>query len=243
MPGVPSDTAPHYDALDPGCLFARLRSACADDWRRYVEHAFVCGLADGSLPEAAFRHYLGQDYLFLIHFARAWGLAAYKSARLEEIREAAGAMAAILDVEMGLHVDFCRGWGLAEADMQALPEDSATMAYTRYVLERGAAGDLLDLHVALAPCMIGYGEIGARLAADPAARRRENPYSAWIDMYAGPEYQEVAQGEIAVLDRLFAARGGEGRVEELTRTFRQATRLEAGFWQMGLDAADDGRAG
>ena len=32
-----------------------------------------------------------------------------------------------------------------------------------FVLERGMAGDLLDLHVALAPCIVGYAEIAAEL--------------------------------------------------------------------------------
>ena len=60
-------------------MFAALRAAAGDDWRDYVEHPFVQGLGDGTLPEAAFRHYLVQDYLFLIQFARAYGLAAYLS--------------------------------------------------------------------------------------------------------------------------------------------------------------------
>ena len=70
-----------------GSFFAALRDAAGADWRRYVEHLFVRGLADGTLPEAAFRHYLAQDYLFLIDFARAYGLAAYKAAGLDEIRD------------------------------------------------------------------------------------------------------------------------------------------------------------
>ncbi|MGQ0664852.1 MAG: hypothetical protein ACT4P2_14985 [Pseudomonadota bacterium] len=51
-------------------LFQRLRAAHADDWRRYSEREFVRHLAAGTLPEAAFRRYLGQDQLFVIHFAR-----------------------------------------------------------------------------------------------------------------------------------------------------------------------------
>jgi len=220
-----------------GALFDDLHDAAAADWAAYTGHAFVRGLADGTLPEAAFRHYLGQDYLFLIHFARAYGLAAYKSTDLDDLRQAAAAMTAILDIEMGLHVDYCAGWGLDEAAMRSLPEDNATMAYTRYVLEAGNAGDLLDLHVALAPCIVGYAEIGARLAADPETVRAGNPYANWIDTYAGDDYQEVAAGEIALLDRLDATRGGPGRRPDLVRIFRQATRLETAFWQMGLDAA------
>ena len=218
----------------PATLFARLRDAAAPHWQAYCGHRFVRALAAGTLPQAAFRHYLTQDYLFLIHFARAYGLAAYKAHDLDDIRQAAAGLSAIVDVEIGLHVKFCAGWGLTEADMAALPEDRATMAYTRYVLERGLAGDLLDLHVALAPCIVGYAEIGARLKNKTDAG---NPYAEWIAMYADDDYQETAAREIATLDRLMARFGGAARVESLTTTFRQATRLEADFWRMGLDAA------
>jgi thiaminase/transcriptional activator TenA len=217
-------------------LFARLKADCPDDWEAYVDHAFVRGLADGSLPKACFRHYLIQDYLFLIHFARAWALAAFKADDLAEIRSAAAALSGIVDVEMGLHVKFCAAWGLTEADMASAPEEMETTAYTRYVFERGMAGDVLDLQVALAPCILGYGEIGRRVAADPATVMDGNPYREWIEMYAGEEYQNVAAAAGAQLDRLATARGADARIADLQRTFAHATRLEAAFWEMGLRA-------
>ena len=91
--------------------------------------------------------------------------------------------------------------------------------------------------MALAPCVVGYGEIGARLAADPATRMDGNPYASWIEMYAGAEYQAFMQAEVEALDSLAARRGGSARFEQLAATFRTATRLEAAFWQAGLDAA------
>ncbi len=218
-------------------LFARLRAAAGDSWQAYTHHAFVAGIADGTLPEAAFRHYLAQDYLFLIHFARAYALAVYKADRLDDMRAAVGSVDAILNREMALHVEYCRGWGLTEEEMAAVPEDNACMAYTRFVLERGMAGDLLDLQVALAPCVVGYGEIASRLAADPATRTDGNPYTPWIEMYAGDDYQDGTREAIATLDRLAERRGGEARFDALAHTFHAATRLEVGFWQMGLDAA------
>jgi len=219
-------------------LLGRLRAGAGDDWERYVDHPFVRGLASGTLPEACFRHYLIQDYLFLIHFARAYALAAYKAETLEEIRSAMRACTALAETEMGLHVTFCAGWGLSEADMQAAPEDTATLAYTRYVMERGTAGDLLDLHAALAPCVLGYAEIGLRLAADPATKRDGNPYAPWIEMYAGAEYQEVARGAAAFIEGLSGRRGGDARLASLAKTFGEATRLEIAFWEQGLSAGD-----
>ncbi|HWB51798.1 MAG TPA: TenA family protein [Stellaceae bacterium] len=218
-------------------LFDRLVAACGPAWPAYTRHDFVLRLADGTLPEAAFRHYLIQDYLFLLHFSRAWGLAIYKSETLAEMRRAQALVAATLDVEIGLHIDYCRGWGIDPAAMAAAAEALPTVAYTRFVLDRGLAGDRLDLEVALAPCVVGYAEIARERLADPATRLDGNPYRSWLDMYAGAEYQALADEAKAALDEQFARRGGEGRFASLAASFAAATRLEAGFWQMGLDAA------
>ena len=220
-----------------GTLYGRLVDSAGDAWRSYTRHEFVLRLARGDLPEAAFRRYLVQDYLFLLHFARAWGLAVYKSDALAEMRRAQSLLAAILDIEIGLHIDYCRGWGLSEAALNADPEAPETVAYTRFVLDRGLAGDRLDLEIALAPCMIGYAEIAAERMADPATRHDGNPYRDWLLMYSGDEYQTLARECGAALDEQFARRGGEGRLAALAATFTTAARLEADFWQMGLAAA------
>jgi thiaminase/transcriptional activator TenA len=200
----------------------------------------VRGLADGSLPEPCFRHYLVQDYVFLIHYARAYALAVYKGETAEELRYAAGGVTGILSEELRLHLDYCHRWGLEEAEVLATPEDPRSMAYTRYVLERGLAGDYLDLMVALAPCVIGYAEIGQRLLRDSATRREDNPYYPWIESYGGPTFQQMGQAAADHLDRAAERRLGRNferspRFVELARTFEAATRLEVGFWDMGLD--------
>ncbi|WP_372614094.1 thiaminase II [Halomonas sp.] len=218
--------------------FTDLTAACQDDWRAYIEHDFVRGLGDGTLDEGAFRHYLQQDYLFLVHFARAYALAAYKSRTLADLRQAHEGLKAIVDVELGLHAGYCRDWGISEADLAALPEARATMAYTRYVLDTGNRGDLLDLHVALAPCLIGYGEIANWLNDQSFTVRGEaNPYDAWIAMYDGDDFQAAMGAELDWLDTRLAD-VTPARFAELVEVFRDATRLEIDFWQMGLDRAD-----
>ncbi|MET4386663.1 thiaminase [Bradyrhizobium sp. F1.4.3] len=132
-------------------FFERLKTKASAEWRAYTEHPFTDGLADGSLPEAAFRHYLAQDYLFLIEFARAYALSVYKSPKLADMHEAAAGLAAILDVEMNLHVKLCAGWGLSPSDLEQTPPAVEMLAYTRYVLDAGMRGDLLALKVALGP--------------------------------------------------------------------------------------------
>jgi thiaminase/transcriptional activator TenA len=215
-------------------IFDRLKAAAAADWASYVEHDFVRRMGDGSLPEAAFRTYLVQDYLFLIQFARAYALATYKSRNLADMRAAKAGLSAILDLEMDLHVRLCERWGLSPADLEAAPEHQATVAYTRFVLDCGQAGDLLDLHVALAPCVVGYAEIGTRLATTLGSDLATHPYRDWIGEYAGEPYQAVARDARRHLDALAARAMTEARFSELAALFGQASRLEADFWQMGL---------
>jgi thiaminase/transcriptional activator TenA len=217
-------------------FFERLKTAASAEWRAYTEHPFTNGLADGSLTEAAFRHYLVQDYLFLIEFARAYALSVYKSPTLADMREGAAGLSAILDVEMNLHVTLCAGWGLSPADLEQAPSAVETLAYTRYVLDAGMRGDLLALEVALAPCVIGYAEIATRLAARPNAYAATNPYRAWIAEYAGTPYQDVAAKARAHLEDLADRYATPAREVELTAIFREATRLETGFWDMGWRA-------
>jgi thiaminase/transcriptional activator TenA len=223
-------------------FFERLKAEASAEWRAYTEHPFTEGLADGTLPEPAFRHYLVQDYLFLIEFARAYALAVYKSPQLSDMREAASGLSAILDVEMSLHVKLCAGWGLSPRDLEQAPPASETLAYTRYVLDAGMRGDLLTLRVALAPCVIGYAEIATRLTARPNASAATNPYRVWIEEYAGAAYQEVAAAARGHLDRLAELYVTPAREAELIAIFKEATRLEADFWEMGWRAGRQGTA-
>ncbi|MCX5515210.1 thiaminase II [Kaistia algarum] len=218
-------------------LFDRLKHDAAPEWAAYVGHDFVRGLGDGTLPAASFRHYLVQDYLFLIEFARAYALAVYKSPTLAEMRKAAAGVEAILS-ETTLHLKLCAGWGLDAASIEAAPESRATIAYTRFVQEAGLRGDLLDLVVALSPCVIGYAEIGTALADSPALSNPAHPYADWIREYDGEAYQGIAEESRAQIDRLARDYLTEARYPRLLSTFRHAVRLEAEFWQMGLTLAD-----
>lgn len=217
-------------------IFDRLKAAAAADWQSYVDHDFLRRMGAGTLPQEAFRTYLVQDYLFLIQFARAYALATYKSRALADIKVTQAGLSAILD-EMELHVRLCGRWELSPDDIETAPEHQATIAYSRFVLDCGAAGDLLDLHVALAPCVIGYAEIGRNLAPNGIDALGGHSYREWIAEYAGDAYQGVAANARRHLDDLAARAMTERRFTELAALFGKASRLEADFWQMGLDAA------
>ncbi|MEX0317716.1 MAG: thiaminase II [Ruegeria sp.] len=222
-------------APDYGRAFGLMREGAGETWRDYTRHAFVEGLKDGSLPREAFLHYLRQDYVFLVHFSRAWALAVVKGETHEEMLAASATVNGLISEEMKLHIVVCAEAGISEADLFATPERPENLAYTRFVLEVGYSGDFMSLLAALAPCVMGYGEIGARLADEATS----DTYRDWIDTYAGAEYQQTCRDVGALLDGALIRRLDEGYDQlpvwsRLCKTFEMATRLEVGFWQMGL---------
>ncbi|MFX0544847.1 TenA family protein [Roseovarius sp. S1116L3] len=220
-----------------GATFTAWRDAAAEPWHAYTRHAFVEGLGDGSLPRTAYLRYLVQDYLFLIHFSRAWALAVNKAGTVDEMRFASRTLHALLNEEIALHVATCAAEGLDEATLFAAEELPQNIAYTRYVLDAGHSGDFLDLLAALAPCVLGYGEIGLRLAAACA----DTPYAEWIETYAGEGNQQVCHEVGALLDTAITHRLGSRaedspRWQQLSQRFATATRLEIGFWDMAFSS-------
>ena len=219
-----------------GRAFALMREAAGEAWGDYTRHAFVEGLRGGSLPREAFLHYLRQDYVFLIHFSRAWALAVVKSETHEEMLGAVATVNALVAEEMQLHVGICEAAGIPQEELFVTPERAENLAYTRYVLEAGYSGDLLDLLAALAPCVMGYGEIGARLGVE----KTSDTYADWINTYAGEGYQGDCAAVGQLLDGALERRLGKDfenspRFAGLCDKFRMATELEVNFWQMGLN--------
>lgn len=221
---------------DYGKTFALWRKGAGQSWHDYVNHAFVEGLRDGSLPHVSFLHYLIQDYVFLVHFARAWSLAVVKAETLDEMKICARTVNALVNHEMALHVDTCAAAGISEEALFDAVEATENLAYTRYVMDAGIQGDFLDLMAALAPCVMGYGEIGLRLAKTAAS---DTPYAQWIAAYADDEYQQVCRTVGAMTDAAIARRigpdpAGSPRFASVQARFTKATELEVGFWDMGL---------
>ena len=218
-----------------GNSFELWRKAAGSGWQDYIGHDFVKKLSDGRLPKKAFLNYLIQDYLFLIHFSRAWALAVTKADTVVEMRACAATVSALVNDEISLRISLCAEAGIDEESLFSAEEHPANLAYTRYVLDAGHSGDFLDLMAALAPCVFGYGEIGARLIGE----QQDTPYRAWIETYGGSDYQHLCVGLGNLIDDAVHRRLGKTptigpRWHTLCHRFKTATRLEVEFWQMGL---------
>ncbi|KAF2185869.1 heme oxygenase-like protein [Zopfia rhizophila CBS 207.26] len=203
-------------------------------WKAHIEHPFLDRLANGTLPVEAFKYYMIQDYLYLIHFARANALAAYKATSMSTISRSAEIILHI-QREMNLHASYCAELGVSLDEINATEEDQACTAYTRYLLDVGMREDWFALHVALAPCLIGYWVIARRLYEDPRTKKGEdgNRYWRWIENYVAKDYTEAVDLGTELLNEN-ATMQSPTRIEEIVKIFIHATNMEKGFWDMGF---------
>ncbi|BFZ56566.1 trifunctional hydroxymethylpyrimidine kinase/phosphomethylpyrimidine kinase/thiaminase [Savitreella phatthalungensis] len=206
----------------------------APAWHAYTHHPFVEQLAAGTLPRKAFEHFLRQDYLYLVQYSRLVGLAAYKAERLDDI---VGSARIILHIreELSLHVGYCKEFGISEEELAGGEESVACTVYTRYIESIGNTRDWMSLQVALAACLIGYGEIGKRLVEHPLTRK-ESPYYRWISNYAEQDYTQAVETGRAIIEQ-HAPRQSPHRLEEFVEIFRKVTEYEGLFWTSAMEAA------
>ncbi|KAF4831185.1 putative hydroxymethylpyrimidine/phosphomethylpyrimidine kinase 2 [Colletotrichum tropicale] len=201
-----------------------------DVWSEFVYHPFVMAMGDGTLPLESFKKYLIQDYLYLIHFARANSLASYKAKNIADISAGATIVSHIAR-EMSLHIDYCKGFGITVPEIEATEEHQACTAYTRYVLDVGQSEDWIALQMALAPCLLGYGAVAKQLHGDVKTKRDDNTYWKWIENYVADDYVQAVKTGSELIER-HAVLQSPSSIERLIKIFIHGTKMEIGFWEM-----------
>ncbi|KAI0355144.1 hypothetical protein OH77DRAFT_1425197 [Trametes cingulata] len=231
---------PRPTATNPHPLTRILIQSAAKTWKEYVEHDFVKQLAQGTLPQECFLHFIKQDYLYLKYYARAYGLLVAKSSTYSSIQSATQTIINVIN-EVATHKTFCAKWGITEADLAATPESPSTTAYGAYLLDTGLQGDSAKLIMALAACLLGYGEVGLWLKKEAAkpnswVKLEGNVYLKWIEDYSGDQYQSAVKLGLETIESLAVADPPNAlRFQEWCAIWEKCTRLEKGFWDASLN--------
>ncbi|RAJ37563.1 thiaminase/transcriptional activator TenA [Kitasatospora sp. SolWspMP-SS2h] len=205
-------------------LTDELWTAAEPTYRRILDHPFLLGLADGTLPRDAFRHFVVQDAHYLRDYARALAVCAAKAPGDDQVlafaHEAVGAIAA----EQDMHGEFMGALGGPDVDDE--PVLPTTRAYTSYLLATVYGGSFAEALGAVLPCYWIYARVGAELA------RRSSPeplYAKWIAAYGDEEFQAVVRRVLDLTDRI----GEELSATERRRVvghFTTTSRYEWMFW-------------
>ena len=200
-----------------GSLSAALWADNADLVDAALQHPFIRGVADGSLPRQAFAHYVAQDAFFLECFARSYALGVARS----RDRKTLDAFADLLDgarQELHLHTGYARRWGI---DLGSVEPEPATLTYTDFLLATASLGGIGLICAAMTPCMRLYAHLGQRLATGGVS----GPYEEWVAAYADPGFEALA----ARLEALLDEHGDD--TAEVAAAYRRALQLEVDFFE------------
>ncbi|WP_435159729.1 thiaminase II [Haladaptatus sp. DFWS20] len=201
-----------------------------DLWEAQKTHPFVVELAEGTLNPAAFRHWVEQDYRYLLDYARVFAIGGCKAHDEETMTHLLGIAHSILADELELHREFADEYGISRSELEAVTKAPTCVAYTNFLLRTAYEGSLAELAAAIYPCGQGYLDIAAHMAIIADGEHRYTPF---IEKYTSDEFRD----SVAWM-RTFVDRCGEtfpGERDAMKEAFETSTRLETAFWGMAYE--------
>ncbi|MFC4942659.1 thiaminase II [Pseudonocardia sp. GCM10023141] len=206
-----------------------LWAGAEDVYAAILEHPFLAGLADGTLPRESFRHYIVQDAHYLRGYARALAVCAAKAPDADATVMFAEHAAGAINAERDMHAALLGELGMTHADAEREPVAPTTLAYVSYMLAAAHGGSFAEAVSAVLPCYWIYARVGEELVA----RSSPDPlYARWIALYGGAEYQAVVDAVLDVTDAI-GARASEAERALMERHYRTTSKYEWMFWDAG----------
>lgn len=212
-----------------GSFSSQLWESISDIYGAILEHPFITGLTDGTLPEEAFAFYVIQDALYLRDYARALAAVASRAPTAQAMRMFASHAAGVIAAELELHGALLDELRIPPEMLQRAERAPTNLAYTSYLLATVRGGGYAEGVGVVLPCYWIYAQVGNELLRLGSPDPR---YQRWIATYGGDEYAAVVASVISELDRVSTGLSEEERT--LVRGhFRTTSRYEWMFWEMG----------
>lgn len=199
-------------------------------WQSYLEHPFVKGLGEGWLEQEKFKHWLKQDYVYLIEYSRLFALGSVKAPDLKTMTIFAKLLHGTLDMEMDLHRQYASKFGITPEELEATEAAATTTAYTSYMLNVSQRGGIENVVASVLACAWSYNFIGKELAAWTGALEHEL-YGHWVKMYSSDEFTELAADCKDLINEITAGKP-ERELEELAEIVVKTSLFEYMFWEM-----------
>lgn len=208
---------------------ADLWSSIQDIYAEILDHPFLSGLTNGTLPEECFRHYVLQDALYLRDYARALSLAGVRSPGEDTLVMFNEHSAGAILVERSLHDSFLKDLEIPEDELDRTLMAPTTLAYTSYLLRTASLGDYPEVLGSVLPCYWIYAEVGKALLEKGSPNAM---YQKWIETYGGEDFNALVEAVLDVTDQACKDLNQHQKAR-VTEAFITTSRYEWMFWNMG----------
>lgn len=208
----------------------RLWSRVKPIWEAYLEHPFVKGIGEGTLNQEKFKHYMKQDYVYLIEYSRVFAIGSAKAPDLATMTMFANLLHGTLNMEMELHRAYAAKFGITTKELEET-EPSATMtAYTSYMLNVSQLGGVENAVASVLACAWSYNYIGKKLVEWPGAADHAF-YGNWVQMYASDEFTALADSCKKLINDIAVGKS-ERELQALEDIVVKTSKFEYMFWEM-----------
>lgn len=187
-------------------------------FQQIINCRFVSGLADATLPQKWFAHYLSQDVLYLRQDNEALKFLSQRASDEKEKEFFRQLAEDGIAVEQAVQKEY-----MVYFDIQAAKEQSPVFSeYGRFLFHSAQKSPYPVALAALLPCFWLYGEVGQHVITHQAA---DNPYQKFIDTYAGEIYDRVTVHFIQLIEK-HGQKSSESTKKEMREAFLLSARFE-----------------
>ena len=215
-------------------LIDRMTAATADIWEKYYTHPFVKGIEDGTLDREKFRYYIKQDYLYLIEYAKVFGIGIAKAKSMETTRLFASYVHLLTDGEMDIHRGYMGRFGVTEKELADTPRELDNLSYTSYMLRVAYEEGEAEILAAILSCAYSYEKIARSIVKNNPDSVGHELYGEWIKGYASDEYSRENAQLIQMLEGLTEHYTDEQK-QHIVDIYVACSRYELAFWDFSWE--------
>ena len=183
------------------------------------QHPFNQALANGTLSQAVFNHYIEQDALYLSDFSKALAITAARLSNTQQSRHFLQFSLNAIQAEQDLHQNY-------KNDETIKQQSPACFMYTNYILKMASLASVEEAVACLLPCFWVYRDVGQKIAS---IATQDNPYQDWITLYASEPFNQSVEAIIQITNEL-GSTASQTIQDKMCTAFVQSTQLEWLFW-------------
>ena len=212
-------------------LIDKMTAATAGIWAEYNKHPFVKGIEEGTLDKEKFKYYIMQDYLYLIEYAKVFGIGIAKSKSVKTSKLFASYVHLLTDGDMDIHRGYMGKFDVTEEELAQTPRALDNLSYTSYMLRVAYEESEVEILAAILSCAYSYEVIAHTIIKNRPNSVCHDFYGDWIKGYASEAYHAKNVELIETLEML-TEHYTEEQKQHIIDIYIACSRYELAFWDL-----------
>lgn len=201
-----------------GYFTEKLWQSITPVFNNIINCRFVVELANASLPQSCFAHYLSQDVLYLKQDNEAFKLISQRTSDKEEKQFFNNLANDSIAVEQTIRNEYLTEFNIREAKKQS----PVFKKYGLFILDNAANAPYSVALAGLLPCFWLYGEIGKYIFRH---QMPNNKYQKFIDTYSDESYDIITNRFIQLVEQ-YGQQATTVIKEQMNAAFQQSAQYE-----------------